>query len=300
MQPNHSFTQKILPKRPLCIQVLFTVFAFFLMVVLSYSFMGKSMRANLVDDVGSVFNSVENQIKSDLLEPQTMLYDFAQTVRSMILYGDDAGRLQDYTAEISNHICIKERGRFSGFYGYIEKLKDGSVFLNGLNMEPPDGYSPETRRWYKAAIEAGGGIAETLPYKDLVTGADILSYSCCIFDNEGAYLGVVSIDVQINYIGNRVINSALTKYGNGMLVSQDLTVITHSNPDFVGKKMYDPVIPISVYADEILEKGVISEAPLVNWEGEKGIVFIRKLPNNWYLSLFALKDVYYEPFPKLC
>jgi signal transduction histidine kinase len=289
-----AFSQKILPKRPLFIQVLFTVFAFFLMVVLSYSFMGKTMRANLVNDVKGLFNSIENQIKFDLLEPETMLYDFAQTVRSMILYGDDAERLQGYTVEISNHIRIKKDGIFCGFYGYIEKFEGGPVFINGLNMSQPGYYSPRDRPWYRAAIMARNGIVETIPYKDLVTGADVMSYACCIFDDDDTYLGVISLDVQMSYIGDRVVNSALTEYGYGMLVSQDLTVLTHSNPDFVGLKMYDPAIPVSIYTDEMVEIGTISEAPVINWEGKKALIFTHKLSNGWYLIFLILKDVYYQ------
>ena len=294
MPIDHAYIQKTHPKRPLFVQLVFTVFAFFLMVVLSYKFMSKTMRVNLVNGVGDLLNSIENQIKSDLLEPKTILYDYAQTVRSMILYGDDAEKLQVFTAEISDRICIKERGRFSGLYGYIDKVQGGPVFLNGLNMKQPDDYSPEDRPWYKAAITAGGSITEIIPYKDLVTNAEIMTYSCSIFDENGDFLGVVAIDVQVNYIGNRVINSALTEYGYGMLVSQDLTVITHSNPDFTGLKMYDPVVPVSIYTDELVEKGVISEAPVINWKGEKGLIFSRKLPNGWYLIFMALKDVYYK------
>jgi len=294
MTKDNAFTQKMSPKRPLYIQVLFTVFAFFLMVVLSYSFMAKTMRASLVNDVGGVLNSIENQIKFDLLEPRTMLNDFAQTIRSMILYGDGAERLQVYTAKISDRICMKEGGRFCGLYGYIEKVKGGPVFLDGLHIGSSEDYTPDGRPWYEAAITAGGGIAETIPYIDLVTGKNIISYSCCIFDDDGVYLGVVSIDVQLNYIGNRVINSALTEHGYGILVSQDLTVITHSNPDFNGLKMYEPVIPVSIYTDEIVEKGTISEVPLIDWKGEKALAFSRRLSNGWYLIILTLKDVYYK------
>jgi signal transduction histidine kinase/ActR/RegA family two-component response regulator len=256
--------------------------------------MGKTMRANLVNNVEGMFNSVENQIKFDLLEPKTMLSDFAQTVRSMILYGDNAERLQIYTTEVSDHTCMKEIDRFCGFYGYIEKIQGGPVFLHDLHIESPDDYSPEDRPWYEAAITADGGIAETIPYIDLITGTTIISYSSCIFDDAGVYLGVVSIDVHLDYIGNRVINSALTEYGYGMLVSQDLTVITHSNPDFIGLKMYDPQVPVSMYTDEMLGKGIISEAPLINWKGEKALAFARRLSNGWYLIILAEKDIYYK------
>jgi len=294
MSNAYALIHKIFHKRPLYVQLLFTVSAFLLMVVLSYNFMGKIMRANLACDVGNVFDSVENQIKYDLMEPQTMLFDYAKTLHGMIQYGDNAGRLQDYTADISNHIRLKEKGRLSGLYGYIEKIPDGPVFLNGLDMEAPDDYSPVDRPWYTAAIAAGGEIAETLPYKDMVTGENILTYSCSIYDDEGSYLGVVCIDVEIDYIGKKIVNSAFTKYGYGILVSQDLTILTHSNPDFVGMKMYDPAVPISIYAGEMVEKGIISEAPMINWKGEKSIIFTRKLPNGWYLTILTIKNIYYK------
>jgi signal transduction histidine kinase/ActR/RegA family two-component response regulator len=290
----HALLQKIFHKRLLYTQLLFTACAFLLMVVLSYNFMGKIMRANLVNEVEGVFTSVENQIKYDLLEPQTILYDFAKTIRSMILYGDNVERLQDYTAYISNRIRIKEIGRLDGLYGYIEKIPEGPVFLNGLNLKLPDDYTPKDRPWYTSAIAARGRITETLPYKDIATGADIFTYSCSIHDDDGAYLGVVCIDVEIEYIGKKVINSAFTNYGYGILVSQDMTILIHSNPDFVGMKMYDPVIPLSIYANEMMGKGYISEAPLINWKGEKSIVFTRELPNGWYLSILTVKSVYYK------
>jgi len=294
MSKAYTLIKKIFYRRPLYVQLLFTASAFLLMVVLSYNFMGKIVLTNLECDVGNVFDSVQDQINYDLMEPQTMLFDFAKTICNMIQYGDNTDRLQDFTADISNHTRLKEKGRLSGLYGYIEKIPNGPVFLNGLDMEVPDNYSPVDRSWYTAAIAAGGEIVETLPYKDMVTGENILTYSCSIHDNEGAYLGVVCIDVKIDYIGKKIINSAFTKYGYGILVSQDLTILTHSNPDFVGMKMYDTAVPISIYADEMLEKGIISGAPLINWKGEKSIIFTRKLPNGWFLTILTIKSVYYK------
>jgi signal transduction histidine kinase/CheY-like chemotaxis protein len=262
------------------------------MVVLSYNFMGRIMRSNLVKNVDNVFDYVEAQVEFDLLEPKTKLYDFAQTVRSMILHGDDLLRLREYTVEISDRIRLSEEGRLSGLYGYIEKYQGAPVFLNGLNMEPPDNYSPVDHPWYKDAV--AGGIAESLPYKDLVTGESIITFSCAIYNNEGGLLGVVSIDAKIDFIGKKIINTSLSQYGYGMLVGQDLTILVHDNADFVGLKFSDPRVPASIFAGEIAEKGFLSAAPMVNWKGEKGIAFVRRLPNGWYLCLLIFRDVYYE------
>ncbi|MDR2953143.1 MAG: response regulator, partial [Treponema sp.] len=236
------------------------------------------------------------QINSDLTETRAILGSFAQTVRNMILNGEDTGRILNYINDISGSLRSKESGKLhiNGFYGYIEKIQDGPVFLIELDIVTPDDYSPTERLWYKSALTADGNIAETQPYIDAVTGEIVLTYSCCIYDDEGIRLGVVCIDVQLDYIGEKAVNTTLTKNGYGFLLAHDLTLLAHPNPDYPGRKMSDPAIPLSVFADELTAKGRILEAPLVNWKGESTICFIRRLPNGWYLGLLAIRSFYYQ------
>jgi signal transduction histidine kinase/DNA-binding response OmpR family regulator len=286
---------KITLKHSLYIQILFTVFAFLMMVVLSFYFTGRIVRTNLGRNVESVLDYVESQINSDLLESRIILDNFAQSVQSFILFGDDAAKLTAYNANISSRLLSKNNMSFSpnGPFGYIEKSPEGSFFFNGLGWQPPDDWQPTDRLWYKTALEAGDDIAETIPYTDTITGEIVFSYARCIFDDEGSRLGVVAIDIRTGYIGERVANTALTKGGFGVLVSQDLTVIGHMNPDFIGLKMYDPVIPLSFLTDELLRTGKISGAEWVNWRGETVVGFFRMLPNGWRLGLLAPKNIYY-------
>jgi len=290
-----ALIQKIKPKRPLYIQLVFTVFAFLLITFLSYNFMSKIMQVNLVNDVDTEFDYVSALIDFDLLEPKIILFDFAQAMRTMILNGDSSEVLQEYTADISERIRLNDKGRLSGLYGYLKKQSGETLFLNGLGMEPPADYLPEERPWYKATIASGGSsIVELLPYMDIITDEFILTYSCGIFGNKNDLLGVVCIDVRIDFIGKKLLDSSFTKYGYGMLVSQDLTVLVHSNPDFVGLKFSDPKIPTSVLTEKLTEEGVLSAEPIKNWKGEQSFVFARRLPNGWYLCLLSLKDLYYK------
>jgi signal transduction histidine kinase/DNA-binding response OmpR family regulator len=288
----------IFSKRPLYVQLLFTVFAFILTIVLSCIFTSRIVRANLVRNVESVLDYVESQINYDLLESRTILDDFAQSIRSLVIRGDNAAQLSAYNEDISNHLLLKNRDTFSsnGPFGYIEKLPDGPAFINGIGWKAPNDFLPMERPWYKIALEAGGDIAETEPYMDTVTGETVLSYSRCIYDDNDSRLGVVSIDVRAGLIGKKVISTALEK-GNsyGVLVSRDLTIIDHSNPDYVGKKMYDPVIPLSILTDELVHTGKISEFKWVNWKGEMVIGFFRTLSNGWRLGFFTKTDLYYQP-----
>jgi signal transduction histidine kinase/CheY-like chemotaxis protein len=288
---------KITLKHSLYIQILFTVFAFLMMVILSFFFTSKIVRTNLVRNVESVLDYVESQINSDLQESRTILDNFAQSIQGLILYGDDAAKLAAYNAYISRHLISKNNVSFSpnGLFGYIEKSPEGPFFFNGISWQPPDDWQPTDRPWYKAALEADGDIAETIPYTDTITGEIVFSYSRCIFDNDGNRLGVVAIDTRAGYIGERVANTALTKGGFGVLVSQDLTILGHMNTDFVGLKMYNPVIPLSFLTDELTRTGKISGAEWVNWRDEMVVGFFKTLSNGWRLGLLAPKNIYYQP-----
>jgi len=289
-----TLIQKTKLVRPLYIQLLFTVFAFLLIVVLSYKFMNKIMQVNLVNDVDTELDYVSTMIDFDLLEPKIILFDFAQGVRNMILSGDNSNTLRSYTADISDRIRLRDDDILSGPYGFIEKMPGMALFLNGPNMKLPDFYSPIDSTWYRDAAASGGSIIESLPYIDSSTGKYVITYSCGIFDNKNDLLGVVCIDVKINFIGEKLLNSSFTKYGYGLLVSQDLTVLVHSNPDFVGLNFSDPKMPISVFTKKLTEKGVLAAEPLVDWKGEKSFVFARRLSNGWYLCLLSINDVYYK------
>jgi signal transduction histidine kinase/DNA-binding response OmpR family regulator len=287
---------KILPKRLLYVQILFTVFAFLLMVVLSYIFTGKIVRDNLLRNAESMLDYVESQINSDLLESRTILDDFAQSMQSLILRGDSAAELRAYNEEISAHILSKDEDTISpnGPFFYLEKHPEGSVFINGIGWQPPDDFSPVDRPWYKNAIESAGSIAEATPYTDTVTGETVLSYSRCIYDGDGSRLGVAVIDVRAGFIGEKVVNTAFTKDSYGVLIGRDLTLIGHPNPDFVGLKMDNPAIPLSILTGDLVRTGKISGVTFNNWKGETIISFFRTLSNGWRLGLLAPKSIYYE------
>jgi len=287
---------KLCLKRPLCIQLLFTVFAFFTMIVLSYIFTGRIVRTNLIRNVESVLDYVESQINSELTESRAILDNFAQSIQILALSGDNAARLTAYNTDISNHLLSKKNESFSpnGPFGYIEKSEEGPFFLNGIGWQPSDDWRPTDRPWYTAALEAGGDIAQTEPFIDPITGEIVFSYSRCIFNEDGSRLGVIAIDTRAGYIGERVANTSLTKGGFGVLVSQDLTVIGHMNPDFVGLKMNNPIIPLSFLTDELLRTGKISGAEWVNWRGEMVVGFFKTLSNGWRLGLLAPKNIYYQ------
>jgi len=282
-------------KSPLYVQILFASFAFFLMVVLSIIFTSRIVRANLLRNVESVLNSVESQIDSDLMESRIILDEFAQSIQYLILHGADADKLRAYNDYISNNLLSRNMDILgpTGPYGYIETLVGGPFFLIGIGWNLPEDYSPMDRPWYKAAIEADGDIAETEPYEDIITRETVITHARCIFDGDGNRLGVIAIQVRAGYIGEKVVN-IFTKDGYGALISQDLTILGHPNPLFINMKMYNPEVPVSAFADELVRTGKITEATFTNWKGVKTIASFRTLANGWYLGVMTEKSDFYQ------
>jgi signal transduction histidine kinase/CheY-like chemotaxis protein len=298
----------IFSKHLLSLQLVFTASAFLLMVVLSYISASKIVRTNLLRNVDNILDYVESQINSELLESRTILDDFAQSIQNLARRGDGAAKLTAYNTDISNHLLLRNHNTISpnGPFGYIEESSEGPFFFTGIGWQPPDDWEPWERPWYKTAVAASDAcdamgadawdcIAQTEPYTDSVTGEIVFSYARCIFDGDGKRLGVVAIDIRAGNIGERVANTALTKGGYGLLTSRDFTVIGHINADFIGLKMYDPVIPISYLTNKLVRVGNVRGAEWVNWRGERVVGFLKTLSNGWTLGLLAPKKIYYEP-----
>jgi len=293
--------QKIALKHPLYVELAFTLFAFFMMIVLSCIFTYRIVNANLVRNVDSVLDYVESKINIDLLESRTVLDDYTQSIKYLINEGTDAEKLTAYTTEITNHLLEKYKDSYSpnGPFCYIEKLPGGPAFINGIGWKIQGSWDAKERPWYKAALAASGGIAESEPFKDTVTGETVFSYSRCIYDKEGGFLGVTGIDVRAGHIGERVAHTALTKGGFGVLTSQDLTIVGHLNPDFIGLKMDDPSVPLSILTEELLRTGKINGTEWINWRGEPVVGFFKTLPNGWHLGLLSPKNLYFQPVYKM-
>jgi len=288
--------QKVTPRRPLLVELFFTGFAFLLMVFLSYVFVNRIVKDNLIRNTESILDYLQAQTETDIAEIKTTLRAFSQTVRRMIINGEDSDKIKKYTDEISLFLQSMERKEFSinGVYGYIDKFHGGSLFLNGLNMTLPSDYSPTERPWYKRSLTAGKDIVETDPYYDMVTNELIITYLYNIYDEKDSRLGVICIDVHANSIGDRILDIIHSKNGFGYLATSDLTLLSHSNSDFLGMKLTDPSIPLSKYTSQLLAQGKISEAPLVNWKGEPAVYFARELQNGWYLGFLTIRNIYYQ------
>ena len=291
-----SMMRKIGAKRALYAQILFTALAFLIMVVLSYRFTSDMVHGYLANNTKSVLLFEQAKIKADLKEPEATLGCFSQSVRGMILRGRNTEQLQNYVDDITEYMMSNAYSmlNLNGVYGYLETLPEGPAYLNGIGWDPPDDFVPQERPWFKAAVEAGGDIAETEPYVDAFTGEVVFTYARALYDAGGRRLGVVCNDVLLNDIGKNVVETSLAPGGYGMLISRDMVMLAHPNRDFVGINVRDLGSPISELADELLDKGEISERTILSYKDEESVAFFGRLANGWYLGFMTPKGPYYK------
>ncbi|MCL2183475.1 MAG: response regulator [Chitinispirillia bacterium] len=282
---------------PLYLQIIFTLLAFTVMVVLSYTFNSKTVRENLISNAESVLSFTQQQIESELISSRVLLGSFSQAARQMILDGN-AENLQYYVNVSSEYIISGESGlkNLNGVYGYFEAFGDSARFIysDKIDWVPTADFVPTEQEWYKESSSHHDEIIETAPYVDYMTNTYIITYARCIHGKDDKRVGIVSIDVSLEKIGEIVAKAALSEGGYGALIAKDLTVLSYVNRDFIGKRITDPNLPLSKYANDLMAGKDLYEKPLKNWKGDDVVVFSRTLPNGWHLILLSPKKNYYR------
>ncbi|MDR0456250.1 MAG: cache domain-containing protein, partial [Treponema sp.] len=230
-----SFIQKANQKRTLYVQIIFSALAFITVVAISYFFMSDIVRRHLVQNTESLLEYEQYKIESVLQKAEITLDNSSRSLREMILQGDSAYRLRVYIDDLTAYLVGKEDYALSikGIYGYFETLPDGPAFFSGFEQHLPHDFAPTRSIWYRKAVEADGETVGILTNEKSASEETILTYALCIFDDAGRRLGVVCLDMQFDEITNYIARTAGYQGGLAVLISNDLTLLSHFNQDFV-------------------------------------------------------------------
>lgn len=290
-----SLSNRIKANRLLYQQLLFAALAFAAMTILSYIFMSNIVRASVLRNANNVLGFAEDRINSKLREFDSIMGGYVDTTGEMARRGDSPDEIRSFIDNIL-HYPIMDRENVSGvrdFYVYLENVPGGPVFIQSTLRPLLDESLPTQQAWYQQAVQANGELIQTMPYINS-KGETIYTYAQSILDESGNRLGVVCMDAQLDVMGTDIVSTALTQGGYGMLLNQDGLTLFHPNADYVGRQAHDPVLPFSIYADEILAGEDIIEKPLVTYNAEDAFAFFRTLDNDWRLGLVTPKNQFYR------
>jgi signal transduction histidine kinase/DNA-binding response OmpR family regulator len=273
------------------VQVLLVVAAFALMVVFSYLFVRDLELKQLRENVKNAISYTELNIRSGLLEPETLLASISETIRLMILDGYGSPVVRGYMQNINNYVQSDPQKRIigvMGIYGVFDVFGDEYIFIsNDAAIAPPD-TEPKNRSWYLGAIEKGGEIYISDPVIDTETGIVFLTLSRVIYDEYVDHLGVVCIGIQLTRITEYAINTKFAESGFGFLLDGSRRVFAHVEPSMLGTP------GLVVFEEELLQHGYLSERLVTNFRGVKSILFIQRLYNGWYMGVVTPVHEYYH------
>jgi len=278
-------------------QVAAIFLAFGLMVITTYFFVSRIENENLRKRLKESISYTEANIKTAMLEPETILASIAQTIRGMImLWGDDIKTIQEYVQYINSYVQSNEDNRLSGvigFFGIFDVF--GKVFTAGNDgYFTAVGYKPEDFPWYKAAVKANGDIGITQPRFDSMYKYGYITFSRRIFDGDGKPLGIVCLEMNFDRIGGLAVDTPFSEKSFGFLLSDDLIIMSHPDPSIPGKALHDVNIGIASSIIELEQYGYVSEFKTTNYKGVKSVLFVEKLYNGWYIGVITPEDLYYR------
>jgi len=289
-----KFKERI--SNPLLAQVIVVVAAFTLMVVFSSLFMNNIERNHLHRNIYDAILNIETTIKYDLLEPETLTAGISEGIRSMIMSGDSVQSIQDYILFLNNYIVRSYDKRLAdiiGFYGVFDAY-EGKFLAGRPDWHLPEDFIPQNRPWYTAAVNANGGVGVTEPYIDTVNNITVITFSRRIFGNDREPLGIVCLGIKIDRLKGYVINTSFAEGGYGFLMTKNMEILAHPNPEYIGVNIRDIGSNINALSDELEQGKEISERIIKNYKNDNCIVYIKKLKNGWYMGLVTPYDKYYQ------
>jgi signal transduction histidine kinase/CheY-like chemotaxis protein len=283
-------------------QLIFIFLIFVLMVTASYLSVSIIVRNHLVSEAKEVLRATEANIETSLLIPEAMLANSAFSVQDMIEKGASQEEVLSYLINLTDKV-LGNGGRitiFNEMYGFIR-----GEYLDGLNWKPPEDFVPEERPWYLAAAGKGGEIAFTVPFVDARTGGMIISYSQELFSSDGAYLGILAIDMDLNKSAAYDKPLRRTKAGYVMLLNQNMEIMVHPVDRFLGQSLASVNADCAEIAKRLAEEGSVSAFHVKQISGSEnsvpGIVFFKTIFNGWTVGIITpianyYRDVYITGF----
>jgi signal transduction histidine kinase/CheY-like chemotaxis protein/HPt (histidine-containing phosphotransfer) domain-containing protein len=275
--------------------MVFIFLAFAVMVITSYMYVSHIERDHLVRNANDAITNTQIQIETELLEPEATLGVIAETIRIMIMNGYEKEKVLKYIVTISKNVqsgVDKRKIGIIGCYGFFD-VYDGMFMTGNETWVPPEDFDPKARPWYTAAIEANGDIAITPLYEDLYTNEVSIGFTRRIFDDEGNPLGVVCLAITLERIRDHAINTHVTDDSYGILGDEELHVLAHPHPGFLGRSLRD-MNDGEAIADILSRGETISERRATDYTGNQSVLFARSLENGWVMAVIAYAKQYYQ------
>ena len=184
------------------------------------------------------------------------------------------------------------RGRSSA--PSFQKMKGivGGRYVDSSGATLPANLFIETRPWYMDAARNRGTIIYTSPYVSALRGDSVVSISLARASSRGMGFNLLALDINLKALTGYMRELQLATGGYAFLLDQHLTMISHTDERYLGKNLNELGGHFKEIAGQITAKGEISGTAFVDANGEERVIFVRSLPNGWYVGSATPTAVY--------
>ena len=235
-------------------------------------------------------DSTAKYLENYLTALESSLWTTADTVDMMLKDGTPSDKIKAFLVQQTINRKSQFENDFTGIYGLFR-----GEFFDGTEWEPPADYDPESRAWYRTAVDAGGKISIVSPYIDAQTHSMVITVCKLLNDGRNSSYNdrdVIALDMYIDHIQDAIdhIQDTMKEQfirgeGYGMVVDENGMIIAHHRPENNGKTLCD------VYGDELSGFILGTKDGKVNAtiDDEHCTLFISPVLDQWYVVI-VIKD----------
>ncbi len=183
---------------------------------------GNEVRKNVAD-------SAEAKMEKALVQIDKFFEKPISIVNDMCLYVSRADLDLKQTQDDFQNLISTDKSLSALYYVNEIPVKDGGTFYYSGGWMPAADYDQYTRSWFTDAQRSLNTVI-TEPYMDVPTQSLVTSVVRSVKRENGAFGGVVGIDISLNELNDVVRNLKLSESGKTFILDRNGVYLT--NPDF--------------------------------------------------------------------
>ena len=262
-------------------ELIFVFLAFAILVVTATISIGRILHGRLLDRTEEIIYTADANVRAGLSAAETLLLNSHHIVTGMIERDAPSQEIMDYLISTTEWMRRQDQGLL-GFYGIYAFIDE--EFYDSIGLNPGPDYIPQLRPWYQLAIRSGTATSYTTPYLHWGTEDIIVSTIRNIYSNN-VMVGIIVVDININWLTEYISSLSPTAGGYGMLLSQNMAVMAHPNSDFMGNLLHVLGPSYNDIARTLRIGGNVSAMQILDVDGSSAIAFFNPISNGWFIGL---------------
>lgn len=196
---------------------------------------GVILQKNLVKNFNTIVENGLGQVSQSIMSE-------VKNNKEIVDYFSKDPNAKNITAQDSTAWFKKTIDSYTATHKNVSSIyigtKDKRMILSP-DSKVPEGFDPTSRDWYKLSMENKDKILVGEPYIDIGTKNIIVTISKAVVNDNNDMVGVVGLDIKLDYLSELASKIKLGNNGYAVLISPNGTILAHPNKELMGKTPKD-------------------------------------------------------------